>query len=316
MIHKDLCQTKLQNDSALKYGEFYHLLKDLKKSIKRLQKDKETNIKSYNKFITIFNHNGNIVIETNRAQILNASNENSLIYVLTLMFGDNFYQTDEFNYIFKNCYNLQIPNQMYFTSKPNSLEDTRRLLTSIRTILNSNNIETICKVSSSLNILAKTIEQSALRVFTMSQEIDYSYKAILNILNACDKDEIINLPNLDYLRDVFNRNIFFENVKSKEPGELKVGDCLIDFINGYNENITPLGEEKNYNKQLKDYYRKITKIKFDKLENSDLPSYDDPNFLKYMRDLLLELETEPTKDAEYCKRYAIASMHYGLYFRR
>lgn len=316
MVHKELCQKKLVSNSVLSYGEVYHLLKDLKKNIKGMQNDKTTNIQHYAKLINIFKHDDNIIIEANRDQILNIRNEINLIAVLSLMFGDKFYQTNEFDYIFHYCYNLQIPNQMYFISKPNSLEDVKRLLASIRTIANSGNIEAMKNINMTLNILSRSIEKSASRVFTMSKEIDDSYKVILNILNACDKDEVISIENLDYIRGIFNKNIFFENAKTKEVGELKVGDCLIDFINGYNQNIVPLSEEKEYDRKFKDYYRKITKLSFNKLKNSDLPDYNDPKFLNYMRDLLLKLETEPVKDMEYCKRYAVASMHYGLYFRK
>lgn len=316
MVHKDLCQKKLEKHDSLNYGEVYHLLKDLKKNIKGMQDEKTTNIQHYAKLVTIFKSDGNIIVEANRNQILNTRNEASLLAVLSLMFGEKFYHTDEFNYIFRSCYNLQIPKQMYFTSKPNSLEETKRLLASIRTMTNSGNMEIAQKINMALNILCRVIEHSASRVFTMSQEVDDSYKIILNILNACDHNETISSENLDYICEIFNRNVFFENVNTKTVGELKVGDCLVDFIQGYNHNIVPLREAKEYEKKFKEYYRKITKLNFNQLENSDLPDYNDPKFLNYMRDMLLKLETEPNKDEEYCKRYAIASMHYGLYFRR
>ena len=52
----------------------------------------------------------------------------------------------------------------------------------------------------------------------------------------------ISSENLDYICEIFNRNVFFENVNTKKIDELKVGDCLVDFIRGYNFNIIPLYE--------------------------------------------------------------------------
>lgn len=231
------------------------------------------------------------------------------------MFGESFYETKEFNNIFQISYHLQIPNRMQFINKPNNKKEVQSLLASFRDILNSNDLGAISKVNISLNFLSAAIEQSAFQVLTLSEELNKIYKAINSILNACDKNEQINIDELDYICKLINKNIFFEIAATKEIEKLKVGDCLAEFVNGYNQAILPIAEQKDYEKKFKEYYRKIIKTNFNHLDNSDLPDYNDPKFLIYMREILKTMEQEPVKDMEYCKRYAVASMHYGLYFR-
>lgn len=313
MLRENLKELTKGNYNGRNYQLFYELLEEIKQLLEQNQKNRKKDIECFYKLVEVIEKENIIFIKVDQNQILNSNNRGNLLHVLSLMYGEDFYTSNFFSLAFSNCYNLQIPGKFSFIKKPTSIEEVNKMFDSLKEILDSKKInETYILVNRIVNNLSLFLEKSTNMIFLTDQKLKDAYNAIVNILMSFDKKEAIIIDNLKNICDTINSQITFLDEEDEEINAIKLGDFLANFVKEYNNSLIP----NTYEEKLACYYDKITETKFQELNNQNLPSYNDPDFIRYMNDLENMLQEKYSDQKQFAKKFAIVSMHHCGYYRR
>lgn len=313
MLRENLKELTKGNYNGSNYELFYELLEEIKQLLEQNQKKQKKDIECFYKLVEVIEQDNIIFIKVDQNKILNSDKRNNLLHILSLMYGEEFYTSNFFSLAFSSCYNLQIPGKFSFIKKPTSIEEVNKMFDSLKEILDSKKFnETYILVNRIVNNLSFFLEKSANMIFLTDQKWKDAYNAIVNILISCDKKEVIIIDNLNDICDTINNQITFLDEEDEAINKIKLGDCLANFVEEYNNSIIP----NTYEEKLASYYDKITETKFQDLDNQNLPSYNDPDFIRYMNDLENMLQEKYSDQKQFAKKFAIVSMHHCSYYRR
>lgn len=153
-------------------------------------------------------------------------------------------------------------------------------------------------------------EQALAKNITDYRELQFVYKTYDNFINAYKKEKKLEISDSEasLIKTALNKKnrkfIKFDNDKEEVIDE---GEAYLIFAEDYNAAIDEIETKKRANK----YFKKLKKIKFEKLENKNLPEYTDPEFKPIINDLMDMFSKE--EDCE--KILAVLSAHYIGYYK-
>lgn len=313
MLKERIQTIKNDENDVLNYGEFYDILSEIKNIIEVNQNTRKQDMKCLCNLLKIKNMNGLVKIDFDKLDLLQKQNRNNLIYILSLMCGDKFYSHQYFETIFKSCYNLQIPGKFAFIKRPNNLEEANKMFDDLKETITSKKITpSTFVVNQTVKRLGDLLQRSAQILFTTESNLEISYDAVNSILESCDKNQPIVIDNIEEVCNILNEQITFPDDAEDYLKELNIGDYLLKFIKGYNVAIIPT----TYEDKLDVYYNNITNTEFRNFDNSILPKYEDPDFLRYMNDLENMLQENYSDNAQYTKKFVAVSMHHCSYYKK
>ena len=289
------------------------MLSEIQNVIELSRKSATNDIKCFCDLLEIKNEKDLRSKVINKVEILNQNKREKLLHILSLIYTEKFYNHEYFHKIFGACYNLQIPGKFSFIKKPSNLEETNKMFDSLREILLNKNISNTMIIASQISKrFIDILATSAYLIFSTDANLEKCSKTIDEILKSCDNNQIIKVDNISEICNIINEQIIFPEDTDEKLKNMNIGDYLLQFVSGYNNAVIPA----KYQDNLKKYYSYIVNTKFNDLDNSELPGYDDPEFLKYMNDLEGMLQNDSSNVKQYSKKFAIVSMHHFSYYRR
>ena len=331
--------------NAMTYDEYYELIK---KETKKL-KVKQDNIKRKNKVFSnccmISNiKNEEVVflgIEKLKDMFKTENGKNHLINILKYVLGSSFFEdmNEEQKLEYKKQGLLikddlhEVLGEVYGNSygysfkTPNSWEDMILFLKGCSDIYYNNLIhfklkEPFYRILSAFN---KLIETTYARSIAEEREVSFIINSFEKFLSAFEKNKKTNIDKslYDLIRYALNKDerkfIILEDGNERQ---ISFGDTFIMFCELYDKNIEEAlnervknKEEVKINTQINKYYKRISKIPFNILENKNFPKYTNENYVKIIKGIIDKFSNDLNDDEKWLPYYVAVQMHYASYFK-
>lgn len=301
---------KEQNE---KNQEFFEILKMVKQSLKDNKSQRVYDIACMRKLVTKNKEGASKPFSISKVEIVNRENRTALLHILEVIFGIEFYKDKEFVGLFDNCYNLPL-GQFGTIRKPNNLEDVNSMLDTIKKVLEKSDFtsaskkinETMCTFGQALAYFSNEIDNACV-------QLDLLYDQVNNLIVSFNKNELLLVEDMEKIRELLNLHISLLNPTEETKN---VGDYIINFVKEYNASRMPICDDERYQDNLLKYYGNVVNTKFNEFNFGILPSYDDPDYIRYMDNLEDMLQDNYSKDKQFTKKFIALTMHHQGYYRR
>lgn len=243
---------------------------------------------------------------------------------LQIAFGEDITQDEDFKSIFEKGL-VTYPG--IEISMPTNNEEVIDLLIKVRKIISNTKIpdhirDAYIDLSKEIN---NKIGEYLLNAAGYENDCAFLLNNCKTILNALNQKKHIEISSEEFYNML---GVKLSIVLVKEGNKIIISGedetkLIKEFIGEHNNKITEeqkaqeeaknqKEKEKAVLKMANSYFKKLKKIPLEKLEFSDFPSFDEPEFLPCMFTILEKLEK---KNAESSELYSIASLRIIHYYR-
>ncbi len=329
---------------AITYDEYLELLKNEVETLKIKRSNLTIKNDTFANCCTIVKKNNEEVVIFGIDKMINLFKTNNgkeeFKNLLKYIFGDAFFK--EFSKEEKADYKKQgfftkddLPEVLgsvygirygYLFKNPNSWDEMVEFLSNCANVccntnLNESQKEAFYKILLAFN---KLIESSYANSVALKREINFII-SIYNefILGLENKRKIkINMESYDLIRNILNKDDRKFIMIDDDLKEIGFGDAFITFCKLYNNDVESLANKDAENKErlktkmrAQKYYKRITSIPFDKLENKYFPKYTNKNYVVLIKKVIDMLLNDLKSDEKWLPYYTATIMHYASYFK-
>lgn len=331
--------------NAMTYDEYYEIIKQendkLKKEIEivKLSNNSFKNCCKLNK-----THNGELVylgFDKIGELLKSKQGRTNLINMLKVVFGEDFFieLTEEEKEKYKKQ-DIFLKDDLalalsktngnkcgYLFTTPNSWEELVSYMEGCLNVCSSglSNSNTKDLYGKMLSFFNNLIETTYAKNIEKEREMSFVSKLYSEFLNSYEKSKIVNIEKNTYglIKTILNKdNRKFIIMEAGEEKETGFGDAFIIICELFNNEINKLKaktelekEQLKINTQINKYFKRISKIPFDNLENKNFPKYTNEDYVEIINGVIDKFNDILSEDDKWLPYYTISLMHYASYFK-
>lgn len=326
---------------GMTYGEYCEILKNEIKRLNLKIKDLNSKNNTFSKCCKLEKDVVTLGFERMQELLNSKTGKEKFIGMLKYFFGYDFFEDmteeqrqeyakkglftkDNIDEIFGKVYGTHYEQEF---KRPNSWEDMVLFLNRVFKVhnndsINSNAKEPYDRILFAFNIMLENYYANSIAECRETNFILNIYNEFLNAFN--DKRKVkIDSKTYPLITKALNKDerkfITIEDSKEKKIG---FGDTFIMFCELYNNELEKVKaayseskKEQKIKAQIDKYFKRITSIPFDELENKYFPKYTNENYVEIINGVIEKLKEAVKNDESLIFHNSVTLMHYACYFK-